>query len=46
MTLLTAKNLGIGKGNGKVTVGDEFTAGVATVGSGAIEVDETALNIL
>ena len=38
MTFVNGENLGIGKGNGKVTVGDEFTAGVATVGSGAVEV--------
>ena len=43
MTFVNGENLGIGKGNGKVTVGDEFTAGVATVGSGAIEVDENSV---
>lgn len=32
------ENLGIGTGNGKVTVGDKFTAGVSTVGSGTVEV--------
>ena len=43
MTFVNGENLGIGKGNGKVTVGDKFTAGVATVGSGAIEVDENSV---
>ena len=32
------ENLGIGTGNGKVTVGNKFTAGVSTVGSGTVEV--------
>lgn len=43
MTFVNGENLGIGKGNGKVTVGDKFTAGVATVGTGDVEVDENSV---
>ena len=38
MTFVNGENLGIGKGNGKVTIAPEFTAGVATIGTGAVEV--------
>ncbi len=43
MTFVKGENLGIETGTGKVTVTDEFTAGVARVGSGAVEVDENSV---
>lgn len=41
MTFINGEKLGIDAG--KVIVADEFTAGVATVGTGAVEVDENSV---
>ena len=43
MTFVNGTDLGIGTGTGKVTVADEFTAGVAVIGTGEVVADANSV---
>ena len=43
MTFVNGTDLGIGTGKGNVTVADEFTAGVAVIGTGEVVVDANSV---
>ena len=43
MTFVNGTDLGIGTGKGKVTVADEFTAGVAVIGTGEVVADANSV---